>query len=113
MKREVEKRLAERKQRARPPAGARAIGSSAGADEPPAAEETKPRRVAAEPARGDSPFISDAPVELAPPAQATATARGVVLSTREGDVVVSRLGHLPQGASAKTPLEALPNSGGH
>lgn len=112
LKREVEKRLAERNERARPPAGTRAIGSSAEVDEPPAAEETKQREAVAQPARGDSPFVSDAPIELAPPAQATATERGVILNTREGDVVVAHLGRLPLGASTKTPLESLPATAG-
>jgi hypothetical protein len=112
LKREVAKRLAEQKRRARPSAEPMSGRGQPGTEEPPEVEKPSTRGPVAAPSRGDSPFVSDAPVELAPPAQATATARGVVFGTREGEVVLAPLGHLPHGSPSKTPVEALPAAAG-
>jgi hypothetical protein len=112
LKREVEKRLAEQKLRARSSAEPMRGPNAARAAEPEDEALPEAPRPRAQAPRGDSPFVADIPVELAPPAQATATARGVVLETREGEVVVARLGRLPHGGPSKTPVEALPATAG-
>jgi len=110
LKAEVEKRVAAleharaaKGERARAPAAAVAED-----DEPPPAPSVAPPE-----APRDAPFIADAPVELASPAQATATPGGVVFNTREGDILVARLGTVPHGPlAAKTPLTPLPATSG-
>src|SRR5689334_15981664 len=110
LKAEVEKRVAAleharaaKGERARAPAVAVAED-----DEPPPAPSVAPPE-----APRDAPFIADAPVELASPAQATATPGGVVFNTREGDILVARLGTVPHGPlAAKTPLTPLPATSG-
>lgn len=112
LKAEVEKRLGER-ERARAakaePARAQPVPSVEEDDEPPppAASIAPPQ------APKDAPFIADAPVELTSPAQATATANGVVFNTREGEILVARLGAIPRGPlAARTPLTSLPATAG-
>src|SRR5260221_8105765 len=114
---EVERRLAEqeaRKRRKPPPRSARSSGSADA--EQVAVEEERP---AAEPARStqlapsDAPWIADTAVDIGRPGPATATAMGVVLNTREGELAIARLGKLPRGgAAAPSPVQPLPSVAG-
>ena len=110
-----EKRVAELRANA-PPATPAPATVAAGSAEP---NVTPPeRRAATDPSSAlperDAPWVADVAVELAAPAQATATSRGVVVNTRDGDVVVARLGRLSRApAATKTPLEPLPPSSGN
>ncbi len=108
-----EERVAElRDEHPKTSAAARVLAS---ATEPTVApeERTAAPATSTAPPRRDAPWIADTPVEIAPPAQATATARGVVLNTRDGEIVVSRLGRLSRSPSpGKTPLDEIPLSSG-
>ncbi len=105
-----EKRRAELGQKgAREPTRA---ASSAEADEKPRAAPEPPGSSSPSPRR-DAPWLADVPVDIAPPAQATATSRGVVMNTRDGEVLVARLGRLPRGAATKTPVEPTPPGAGN
>jgi hypothetical protein len=105
-----QKKVAEQKHppvaSARPIAGEQAPGN----DEPD--EAPAPRPASSHTAPSDAPWIADAPVVLSTAAQATATPRGVVFNTRDGGLVLTRLGPLPRGPAGKTPLIPLPDSAG-
>lgn len=72
----------------------------------PAASAAAPRR--------DAPWIADTELSIARPAQATASSHGVVLNTRDGDIVIARLGSLSHSPTpAKTPIESTTSSSGN
>jgi hypothetical protein len=110
-----EQRLAEQKRAAAAPKAPRTtrhVEADAGPRQPAPAPASAGS--SAPTPRRDAPWVADQPVELAPPAQATATTRGVVLNTRDGDLVVARLGRLAHaGAATRTPVEPTPQSSGN
>jgi hypothetical protein len=65
------------------------------------------------PTAENAPFIADEPVQIGPAGPVTATARGVVMNTLDGALVVAPLGALAHGsASRASPVQALPESSG-
>ncbi|HEX4341140.1 MAG TPA: hypothetical protein VH062_34765 [Polyangiaceae bacterium] len=111
-----EKRVAEQKRATAKPAtarAARATGAATAGDGGDVPAQV-PASTTPAPARGDAPWIADVPVDIAARAQATATSRGVVMNTRDGELVVARLGKLAHGgAPAKTPVEPTPEGAGN
>jgi len=116
--RDLERRLAEKQ--ATPPAAAppapavSSMGrSGAGAAmEPEPAPSTEPPPASRDESP-DAPFVADDPVELGPPGPATASARGIVMNTVEGKLMVATLGALARGPlSHPTPVHALPEPSG-
>jgi hypothetical protein len=89
-----------------PPAPAAPSGSAREERPDPASSAAAPRR--------DAPWIADTEVDIARPAQATASSHGVVLNTRDGELVVARLGRLSHSSSpAKTPIEETTATSGN
>ncbi|HEX3594697.1 MAG TPA: hypothetical protein VHU80_06335, partial [Polyangiaceae bacterium] len=108
-----EKRLAERRPAPGRPAEPPRAASATAPDEAPEEHSAAPASSASV-RRWDAPWVADEPVEIAPPAQATATARGVVLDTRDGEILVAHLGRLAHGgAAARTPVEPTPPGAGN
>src|SRR4051794_38907958 len=87
---EYEKRLAEQRKRA----AARSPERASPPESPSAPRDAPAPSAAAGPPTSpprDAPWIADTKVDVAPPAQATASSRGVVMNTRDGEIVIARL----------------------
>jgi hypothetical protein len=109
-----EKRVAEARERKAPAGNAAAVPPPTPPEASGSAREQRPEPAASAAPRRDSPWIADTEVDIARPAQATASSRGVVLNTRDGDIVIARLGRLSHSASpAKTPIEETTSSSGN
>jgi hypothetical protein len=106
-----EKRVAEVRERQATAGHVAAEAPASPAQPSGSPREQRPEPVMSAAPRRDAPWVADTPLEIAPPAQATAASNGVVLNTRDGELVIARLGPLPHGASpAKTPIEPMPPS---
>jgi hypothetical protein len=103
---ELERRLAEREAKKRRPEPTRAAASAAAgpaeAPAPPRVDEPPPVASASPPSH-DGAFVVDDPVEIGPQGPATASSLGVVMNSRDGELVVARLGKLSR---APTPVAA-------
>lgn len=110
IKKEIERRKREKAAKEAHP-GAQPMGAPSG--EP--LEEPIPSASAAEaaPAPPTGPWIVDEAVDLGPITPATATEFGVVVNTKDGEILVSRLGRrAPAPRPSRTPLRAFPPEAG-
>lgn len=121
---ELERRLAELEAKRQRPVAARPVASgasgasgafAAGAPPPVPAppDETGAPPPPASVAHGDGSVIVDDPVEIGPQGPAAASALGVVMNTRDGDLVVARLGKTSRSPTpVAAPIRPLPAGSG-